>query len=59
MYLIVCEDKDDSFAVSIRIKSEDAAGELAAILKSMENEHPKVLAQALDILMSEAMEVTE
>jgi hypothetical protein len=57
MFLIRSDKKGDGFGVSIRIHSEDAGGELAAILKTMEREHPNVLAQALDYLMDGAMEV--
>lgn len=57
MFLIQSDKEDDVFGVSIRIHSEDSGGEFAAILKSMESEHPQVLAQALDYLMNGQMEV--
>lgn len=59
MFLIQSDIKDDGFGISIRIHSEDAGGELAAILKSMEREYPRVLAQALHYLMDGKMEVDE
>ena len=59
MFLIQSDKEGDGFGVSIRIKSEDCGGELAAILKSIESEHPHVLAQALDYLMNGTMEVDE
>lgn len=59
MFLIQTNEEGDGFGVSIRIHSQDAGGELAAILKAMEREHPHVLAQALDYLMDEKMEVDE
>ena len=59
MFLIQSDKEGDGFGVSIRIHSEDAGGELSAILKSIEREHPHVLAQALDYLMDGKMEVDE
>lgn len=54
MFLILSGEQGD---VSIKIHSKDAGGELAAILKSMESEHPEVLAQALDYLIGGTVEV--
>lgn len=59
MFLIQSDKDGDGFSVQCRIKSEDSGGELAAILKAIEKDHPHVLAQALDYLMDGTMEVDE
>ena len=56
MFLIHSDIKEDGFGVQICVRSDDAGGELAAILKSMEKEHPHILAQALDYLMDGVMD---
>lgn len=59
MIVLTSNEFDDGFHVAMRIHSNDCGSELAAILKSIEKEHPKVLAQALDYLMNREMEIDE